>query len=533
MANFAMAPILPAILGIYQAQEDIRNTQAKTSLLGLQAQLIGQQAQSEQQFQQSVAKLADTQQVTGEVASTGLGALSTLGNSEMAKPIIQGYQSSSQAAAQARKLAVTAASAGLFDKQKQFEQEAEGADNRARQWYQDGLKLVDDQHRQLASVAGSYEDDGSNVNEIVDGVRSIDPRKVMGAQFDRDPNTGQIVAGPKTAKAFETLANTSMTRSEQLRAKQEADRLKQEAANNARNDENQRLRELAEDRRSRAQQHGMEVMDRRLAIAEGKAAGGKDTGDDFSARFDKMSQNEKEKLDIQSWAYIDKGILPYRRGAGGGNDKNELMYQNTARIARDLDMTPQELVAQSAEFKSTAMSLQQVTKDLSAIGPFKEMLDKNISIAKGLADKAIATDSKLANKSINWLRQNASDNPTVSTYLAQIQIVQTEAARVLNNPRLVGQLTDTARKEMEGVVNGEMPLNSAKAVLDRLQGDGTNRVNAMEKKEASLRRKLEGKKDDDIKTVPNVNAKGWTLHTDKNNNRAYVSPDGKQYEEVK
>jgi hypothetical protein len=33
--------------------------------------------------------------------------------------------------------------------------------------------------------------------------------------------------------------------------------------------------------------------------------------------------------------------------------------------------------------------------------------------------------------------------------------------------------------------------------------------------------------------VPLVNAKGWTLHTDAKGNRAYVSPDGKQFEEVK
>ena len=36
--------------------------------------------------------------------------------------------------------------------------------------------------------------------------------------------------------------------------------------------------------------------------------------------------------------------------------------------------------------------------------------------------------------------------------------------------------------------------------------------------------------------TPNIatkNAKGWTLHTDKNGNMAYVSPDGKSFEEVK
>ena len=33
--------------------------------------------------------------------------------------------------------------------------------------------------------------------------------------------------------------------------------------------------------------------------------------------------------------------------------------------------------------------------------------------------------------------------------------------------------------------------------------------------------------------TPAKNSKGWTLHTDKDGNRAYVSPDGKQFDEVK
>jgi hypothetical protein len=34
-------------------------------------------------------------------------------------------------------------------------------------------------------------------------------------------------------------------------------------------------------------------------------------------------------------------------------------------------------------------------------------------------------------------------------------------------------------------------------------------------------------------TAPNTNSKGWVLHTDAKGNKAYVSPDGKQFEEVK
>ena len=213
----------------------------------------------------------------------------------------------------------------------------------------------------------------------------------------------------------------------------------------------------------------------------------------FDAKYEKMSPIDKETLDEQAWANIKTGAVPYRKGSGGGNDKNALMYANKARIAMSLGMSAEELASKPAEFKATAQSLNQVTKDLSAIEPFKDMLDTNADIAKNLAKKAIATNSQFANKTINWLRQNATDNPDVAEYLAQIRIVQTEAARVLNNPRLVGQLTDSARHEMEGVVNGDMPLEATTRVIDRLKADGTNRVAAMQKKENQLRGQLEGK----------------------------------------
>jgi hypothetical protein len=42
-----------------------------------------------------------------------------------------------------------------------------------------------------------------------------------------------------------------------------------------------------------------------------------------------------------------------------------------------------------------------------------------------------------------------------------------------------------------------------------------------------------GKDGGDSKVLPNKNQKGWTLHTDAKGNKAYISPDGKSFEEVK
>lgn len=131
-------------------------------------------------------------------------------------------------------------------------------------------------------------------------------------------------------------------------------------------------------------------------------------------------------------------------------------------------------------------ALTQNTKDLAAIRPYKEMLDLNADVAIELGKKVISTNSALANKTLNWVKQNMADNPDTAEYLAQMSFVQTEAARVLANPRLVGQLTDSARHEMQQVISGNMPIESTERVLKRIKQDGDNRVNAMIKEHDSL-----------------------------------------------
>jgi hypothetical protein len=140
----------------------------------------------------------------------------------------------------------------------------------------------------------------------------------------------------------------------------------------------------------------------------------------------------------------------------------------------------------SVGVKANAGALMQNSKDLAAIRPYKEMLDTNIDIAIDLGRKVIKSDSAKANRSLNWIKQNAGDHPDTAEYLAQINFVQTEAARVLSNPRLVGQLSDSARHEMQDVVSGNMPLNSSERVLNRIKKDGENRVNALVKEHDRL-----------------------------------------------
>lgn len=186
------------------------------------------------------------------------------------------------------------------------------------------------------------------------------------------------------------------------------------------------------------------------------------------------------------------GSLPL--GKDEGNKYREQLREKISTIAKDIGITPQALATLGPENKSKFMALNAVEKDLAAIRPFDTMLDTNAKIAIDLAKKISndRTNSQFLNRPITWLEQNAADNPDIAEYLFQIQTVKTEGARILNNPRLVGQLTDSARGEMANVVNGNMPLGQTTRVLERMMSDGKNRVHAIESEGDRLRSEIRG-----------------------------------------
>lgn len=186
------------------------------------------------------------------------------------------------------------------------------------------------------------------------------------------------------------------------------------------------------------------------------------------------------------------GSLPL--GKDEGNRYREELRGKISEIARDIGITPQQLATLGPENKAKFGALNAVEKDLAAIRPFDDMLNTNAKVAVDLAKKIAGdrTNSQFLNKPITWLENNAVDNPDIAEYLFQIQTVKTEGARILNNPRLVGQLTDSARHEMGQVINGNMPLGQTERVLSRMMQDGKNRVNAIEREADTLRASIRG-----------------------------------------
>jgi len=174
------------------------------------------------------------------------------------------------------------------------------------------------------------------------------------------------------------------------------------------------------------------------------------------------------------------GSIPTGR-AGQGNEYRAQFANELNKVARELKMTPEELATRGRENKSKFVALSSVEKDLAALTPYKEMLDINIDVAINLGKKVAddKTNAAYLNRPLLWVKNNLSNKPDIAEYLAQMHFVEVESARVLTNPRLVGQLTDSAIADMKSVVSGNMTLDSSERVLNRIKADGNNRINAM------------------------------------------------------
>ena len=143
-----------------------------------------------------------------------------------------------------------------------------------------------------------------------------------------------------------------------------------------------------------------------------------------------------------------------------------------------------------ATVKSEGAALTQNTKDVAVIEPYNQMVKTNGNVLKGLAEKATLTGSPWANQSINYLKTHPSSDPDQTKFLAQMLVFQSEAARVISNPRLVGALTDSARQELQHIVNGDMSASTIGSVVDLLVADGDRRVAALKQQGASVKSNL-------------------------------------------
>lgn len=174
--------------------------------------------------------------------------------------------------------------------------------------------------------------------------------------------------------------------------------------------------------------------------------------------YQKLSPIQRSTIDQAAQRFAETGQLP--AGQRGVNAYT-MMIQNRAA-----ELYPGNIAANSAAYKSNQKSLENITDTLNKLQAFESAGGKNLDMFLDQAKSIIDTGSPWLNTPL----RSVSEKGLGSADLAAINTARTvalrEIARVTNDPKLSGQLSDSAREEVENLI----PQNATYAQIVRVAG---------------------------------------------------------------
>jgi hypothetical protein len=145
--------------------------------------------------------------------------------------------------------------------------------------------------------------------------------------------------------------------------------------------------------------------------------------------------------------------------------------------------------AGTADARALSNSLNKQIEMQTALESFEKTAVKNFDKLVELAKKVDKTGVPIIEK---WIRagRQATGDPDVSNFNLQWTLTTPEIARIITSPRLVGQLTDTARNEVHNAISSGASLKQLQYARDLLVGDFERRRQSTNEEIVTIRKQL-------------------------------------------
>lgn len=167
-----------------------------------------------------------------------------------------------------------------------------------------------------------------------------------------------------------------------------------------------------------------------------------------------------------------------------------------------------DVASAKADFTANQDSLKALQKQRDALGAFESTALKNLKQFTDLAAKIPDTGSPWLNQPLRAINQNALGGDVLAAFNAARQTVVPEFAKILANPGLSGQLSDSARHEVESVMSGNATLKQILAVSKVLTQDVENRRTSYDDQIAAIKGRISKAQTQDTSGGERVRVKG-------------------------
>ena len=194
-----------------------------------------------------------------------------------------------------------------------------------------------------------------------------------------------------------------------------------------------------------------------------------------------------EAFDQAAEKYYQTGTMPQMgRGAQGMALQRAIMNRTGELHAGE------SLAANSGAFKANQKSLSEIQPKLDQVNAFENTALKNLDLFNGIAQKAIDSGLPILNAPLRGAASMLGGQDQAAFNAAR-QIAVNEIAKVTSSPGLSGQLSDSARHEVESFIPASATVGQIMRLSTILKQDMENRKQAYQEQIADIQQRMGGK----------------------------------------
>ncbi len=150
------------------------------------------------------------------------------------------------------------------------------------------------------------------------------------------------------------------------------------------------------------------------------------------------------------------------------------------------------VAANKAQLKSYSDALNNLQKNYSQVEAFEQTAMKNMDMLKSAAQKVPDLGTRFANIPLRMITAKMIGTDNMAALKTALYPVQTESAKVLNSSNASGVLSDSARHELQDIVDENMTYGAMMTSLNTLKQDMGNRTQSYQAQIGDLQNRIKG-----------------------------------------
>ena len=177
-------------------------------------------------------------------------------------------------------------------------------------------------------------------------------------------------------------------------------------------------------------------------------------------------------LDFAAENYRQTGQMP--PGLTRSPGSTVAIIQRAAQL--DQQQGGQGVAMNKASYNANVTSLKSLQKNYDQVQAFEGTAQKNMDLLAQTAKNIPDLGTRFANVPVRMLSSQMLGTENMAKFHTALYAAQTEAAKVLNSANATGVLSDSARHELQSIIDGNAPLPAILGSLNTLKQEFGNRT---------------------------------------------------------